>query len=109
MSRTDVRLRQKTARRRRRLGRTLVVASIAACGLGFLAGHATAVTSHSAARHHQRVYVVRPGDSLWSIALRIGAKGSDPRPLVYRITSMNHVQDAGIVPGQRLVLPASSA
>ena len=85
-----------------------MVASIAASGLGVLAGHAIAVTSHPSASH-LRVYVVRPGDTLWSIAVRIGAKGSDPRPLVDRLTAMNHVRDAGIVPGQRLVLPASSA
>jgi len=85
----------------------VVVAAIAASGLGFLAGHATAVTSHAAASSH-RVYVVRPGDTLWSIALRLGGPGADPRPLVDRLTALNHVRDAGITPGERLVLPATS-
>jgi len=77
---------------------------VAVSGLGFLAGHATAVTSHPAAA--RRVYIVRPGDTVWSIAVRIGAPGADPRPLVDRLTALNHVRDAEIVPGERLVLPA---
>lgn len=107
MSRTDVRLRRRAARRRQRLARTLVVAGIAASGLGFLTGHATAVTSHPDVAH-RRVYVVRPGDTLWSIALRIGGPASDPRPLVDRLTALNEVRDAQITPGERLLLPADA-
>jgi len=108
MSRTDVRRRRIAVRPRRRFARTLVVSAVAVSGLGFLAGHATAVTSHPAAAHH-RVYVVRPGDTLWSIALRVAGPGADPRPVVDRLTSLNHVRDAAITPGERLVLPAASA
>ena len=82
-----------------------MVGTIAVSGLGFLAGHATAVTSHPSATH-RRVYVVRPGDTIWSIAVRIGTPGADPRPIVDRLTAINHVRDAEITPGERLVLPA---
>jgi LysM repeat protein len=82
-----------------------VVGTLAVSGLGFLAGHATAVTSHPAPH---RVYVVRPGDTLWSIAIRIDPPGADPRPTVDRLTALNHVLDAEITPGERLVLPGSA-
>jgi len=84
-----------------------MVGAIALSGLGFLAGHATAGPSHRAAAPRERVYVVRPGDTLWGIALRIGGADSDPRPLVAELASMNHVADGAIVPGERLVLPAA--
>jgi nucleoid-associated protein YgaU len=84
----------------------MVVVAIAVSGLGFLAGHATAGTSHPAPVIHPKVYVVRTGDTLWSIALRLGGPGSDPRPLVDRLTTANHVPDAEITPGERLVVPA---
>jgi hypothetical protein len=50
-----------------------------------------------------RVYVVRPYDTLWSIAERSGT--SDPRDLVWRIEQRNHLSTATLVPGQRLLVP----
>ncbi|MDA8184200.1 MAG: LysM peptidoglycan-binding domain-containing protein [Actinomycetota bacterium] len=47
-------------------------------------------------------YVVRPGDTLWSIALRVDPSG-DPRPLVADMA--REVGGDTIFPGQRLVLP----
>jgi len=49
-------------------------------------------------------YVVRPGDTLWSIARRL-APSEDPRPLVDAIAAANHVDGGWIVPGQALVVP----
>jgi len=83
-----------------------MVGAIALSGLGFLAGHAAAGPSHRPAPPRDRIYVVRPGDTLWGIALRIGGTQSDPRPLVDELVSMNHVADGAIVPGERLVLPS---
>ena len=85
------------------------MAVVAVSGLGFLAGHATAVTSHHAPAAPRRVYVVRPGDTIWTIAQRIAGPGTDPRPTVDRLTSLNHVSDAQITPGERLVLPAATS
>lgn len=50
-------------------------------------------------------YVVRPGDTLWSIAVRV-SPGSDPRRVVDQIARANHVDATGLVPGQALLLPA---
>lgn len=51
-----------------------------------------------------RVYVVRPGDTLWSIAERL-RPGEDPRPLVDAIERANGVSAGGLVPGQSLRIP----
>lgn len=51
-----------------------------------------------------RTYVVRPGDTLWSIAERL-RPGSDPRPLVDAIARVNGVSAGGLVPGQSLRIP----
>jgi hypothetical protein len=50
-----------------------------------------------------RVYVVRPYDTLWSIAERSGT--NDPRDLIWRIEQRNHLGSATLVPGQRLLVP----
>jgi len=50
----------------------------------------------------ERRYVVRPYDTLWSIA----ASGyNDPRQGVWEIKERNSLRGATIVPGQVLVLP----
>jgi LysM repeat protein len=51
----------------------------------------------------KRTYVVRAGDTLWSIAAH--AYGGDPREGVWRLEQRNHLVSATIVPGERLVLP----
>ncbi len=52
----------------------------------------------------ERVYVVRSGDSLWSIAGRIEG-GADPRALVDAIAERNGIDPGSVVPGQTLVIP----
>lgn len=53
----------------------------------------------------RRVYVVRSGDTAWSIAARF-AGGSDPRELVDAIGRRNRIDVGAIVPGQALVIPS---
>ncbi|HET6810505.1 MAG TPA: LysM peptidoglycan-binding domain-containing protein [Acidimicrobiales bacterium] len=48
------------------------------------------------------MYVVQPGDTLWSIAGRV-RPGTDPRPLVQALTS--ELGGAGLRPGESLQLP----
>ena len=50
-----------------------------------------------------QVYVVQPGDSLWSIASERYA--GDPREGVWKLEQRNHLLGTTISPGQKLVLP----
>jgi hypothetical protein len=52
---------------------------------------------------HEQVYVVRPADTLWSIA--VGHYAGDPREGVWKLEHRNHLGSPAIRPGQRLVLP----
>jgi LysM repeat protein len=51
----------------------------------------------------KRTYVVKPGDTLWSVAERM--YGGDPRQGIWEIEQRNHLGDATIMPGEKLVLP----
>ena len=63
-----------------------------------------AVAAHaSSGAGHPRVYVVRPYDTLWSIAAQ--KYRGDPRDAIWSIEQRNHLQGALVRPGQRLVLP----
>jgi LysM repeat protein len=46
---------------------------------------------------------VRPGETLWSIA--VASYAGDPREGVWKLQRRNGLASATIVPGQRLVLP----
>ena len=48
-------------------------------------------------------YVVRPTDTLWSIATRYYV--GDPREGVWKLQQRNRLQGTTLVPGQGLVLP----
>jgi LysM repeat protein len=48
-------------------------------------------------------YVVKPTDTLWSIAAKHYA--GDPREGIWELQRRNHLQGTTLVPGQRLVLP----
>ena len=51
----------------------------------------------------KRIYVVRPGDTLWTVAERTYA--GDPREGVWKLQQRNHLASATIVPGEKLVVP----
>jgi LysM repeat protein len=48
-------------------------------------------------------YTVKPGDTLWSIAIKHYA--GDPRDGIWKVEHRNHLSGAVIQPGERLVLP----
>ncbi len=75
----------------------LILVAAAALVVGMLAR-----SSHGAGP--ERTYVVRPADTLWSIAAR--TYSGDAREGVWRLEQRNHLTSAAIRPGQRLVLPA---
>ena len=62
---------------------------------------ATFARSSDASGPEQR-YVVRPADTLWSIA---ATRYSDPREGVYELQRRNGLEGTTIVPGQVLVVP----
>jgi nucleoid-associated protein YgaU len=49
-------------------------------------------------------YVVKAGDTLWSIA-EGHAPGEDPRVVVHQIAELNDLDGGPLVPGRALVLP----
>jgi len=75
----------------------LVVAVIAAMAVGLAAR-----TSHGAGP--ERTYVVRPADTLWSIAARTYA--GDPREGVWELEQRNHLRTDTLRPGQTLIVPS---
>jgi LysM repeat protein len=50
-----------------------------------------------------QAYVVKPGDTLWSIAASRYA--GDPREGVWQLERRNHLAGTTLTPGQRLTLP----
>jgi LysM repeat protein len=77
-------------------GRILIIALVALLGWAVLAR-----TSSGAG--HPAHYVVKPTDTLWSIAQARYA--GDPRDAILRVEQANHLGGPTIVPGQTLLLP----
>lgn len=67
-----------------------------------LAGSATGAVAGGS--QSTRPHVVRPGDTLWSIA-EWSSAGEDPRPIVDAIVRLNGIDADHLVPGQRLLVP----
>jgi LysM repeat protein len=63
----------------------------------------TAVVRPATSHGPKQVYVVKPYDTLWSIAASRYA--GDPRDAVYRIQQANHLEGGMLRVGQPLVLP----
>jgi Tfp pilus assembly protein FimV len=95
----------RTRVRRRRLTALCAAAGLAAVLSGPVA-NAVGVGGTPEA-HPSRTYVVRTGDTLWSIATRL-APSTDPRVVVDAIASTNGVDPGALVPGQQLSIPAVS-
>lgn len=93
---------------RTRVRRRRLAALCAAIGLaGVLSGsvaQAVGVAGPPEAKAG-RTYVVRPGDTVWSIATRF-EPSTDPRIVVDAITSANGVDPGALVPGQQLSIPS---
>jgi LysM repeat protein len=53
---------------------------------------------------HERTHVVRPADTLWSIA--VAHYGGDPREAVWQLRQRNGLDGTLLRPGQKLVLPS---
>ena len=77
-------------------GKLLILVCVIAVAVGLAA-------RGSSGAGPKRTYVVRPGDTLWSVAQRTVA--GDPRQGVWELEQRNHLASATIVPGEKLVLP----
>ncbi len=96
-------------RRRRRIAAALVGVAVGvvlgAPVAGALGRHSTQEDpSVRPAKRWEHVYVVRPGDTVWSIAVDAAA-GADPREVVDAIAVRNGIDAGDVVPGQSLVIP----
>ncbi|MBI3648546.1 MAG: LysM peptidoglycan-binding domain-containing protein [Actinobacteria bacterium] len=96
----------RTGVRRRRFVLTLVSTTLSALLIGPV-GHGLSAGAQ-VRREADSTYVVGQGDTLWSIAAGREAPGEDPRPLIDAIERANGIGPADLVPGQTLVVPASS-
>jgi len=77
-------------------GKLLILVCVAALAVGLAA-------RGSSGAGPRQTYVVRPGDTLWSVAQRTYV--GDPRQGVWELQHRNHLATATIVPGQKLVVP----
>jgi LysM repeat protein len=71
--------------------------------LAFLVGWVIFVARPSSGLGPKRTYVVKPYDTLWTIAA--SHYGGDPREGIWKLERRNHLASSTITPGQRLVLP----
>jgi len=77
-------------------GKLLILLALGAVAFGVIA-HA------SSGAGSERGYVVKPADTLWSIAAKSYA--GDTREGVWRLQQRNHLHSELLRPGQKLVLP----
>ncbi|HEV2374780.1 MAG TPA: LysM peptidoglycan-binding domain-containing protein [Streptosporangiaceae bacterium] len=101
---------QPRVRLTRRGRAAVVVAAVAgALALAWLAGVASGLAaagglSSGGVAAATTSVVVRPGQTLWSIALH-AQPAADPRAVVQEIVSLNALHSVVIQPGQRLRVP----
>ena len=73
-------------------------------GLLALGALAVGIAAHaSSGAGPERHYVVKPSDTLWSIAAK--SYGGDTREGVWKLQQRNHLHSALLTPGEKLVLP----
>lgn len=96
---------QTMRRRRERLMRRAVVLVLL---LLALLAVPLALRARAASPAHAPVQVVvKPGDTLWTIAQQHALVSRDPRELVDIVATYNHLGTRPLAPGQVLYLPAS--
>ncbi len=77
-------------------GRLVIIAS-----MGLILWGVVARASNGAGP--EAIYVVKPHDTLWSIATK--TYGGDPREGIWKLEQRNGLAGATIVPGEKLVIP----
>ena len=88
-----------------RRGRVVVVlVALVLLIVGFSMGQVASQAAGPARHVSPPTVTVQPGESLWSLAVRI-APQTDPRLVVDQIESLNHLASAEVFAGQQLVVP----
>ena len=95
----------RTRVRRRRLTLTVSLALVAAAWAGPTVR--ALGSTEQPAKVARGSYVVREGDTLWSIARKLSPT-ADPRPVVDALSTANGIDAGELVPGQTLVVSAGS-
>ena len=91
--------------RRGRLARSLVVLSLAIVAASVAGGQAGASTSAKVSAAQSFITVtVAPGDTVWSLANRVGG-GHDVGGLVSDIIEINALTSGDVVAGQKIRIP----
>ena len=98
--------------RRGRLARTLVVLSLAIVLGSLVSGslvsaNAGAGTDVPAAATSFITVTVAPGETIWSLATRMGSDSGDVRGLVSEILEVNSLKSVDVEAGQKIRIPLS--
>jgi nucleoid-associated protein YgaU len=88
---------------RRGRGLLVTLALVAAVLLGFVGGRANAASDPGPSTVS---VVVRPGDTLWSLARGVAEPGEDVRDVVLELQWLNGMDSAALVAGDVIRLPA---
>jgi hypothetical protein len=97
-----VRVGHRSLRLTRRGQAVLLLVVAASVYAAFGLGRANAGPEPVSSSAHQ--VVVQQGDSLWAIASRV-SPNKDPRDVVGKIESLNHLRGSTVAAGQTLQLP----
>ncbi|MGA8474093.1 MAG: LysM peptidoglycan-binding domain-containing protein [Candidatus Cybelea sp.] len=79
--------------------------ALAALGLMVALPTLSSVRLYAATTQRYATVIVRPGDTLWSIAATHAAPTADVQEVVDRISDANHLQGGTLQPGQHLRIP----
>lgn len=99
----SVAMRQRRAQQRARR-RTAFIAFVLL--LGLLGPLAAYVRASSGVQPSEVRVTVRAGDTLWDLAQRHAAPGTDLRELIFEIRRANGLRTSNLYPGQVLVITA---
>ncbi|MGY1745649.1 LysM peptidoglycan-binding domain-containing protein [Blastococcus sp. SYSU D00695] len=83
----------------------LTALTVAVAALGLLVLSALVAGPEGLRPAGESDVVVRPGDTVWSIAAEVAGPGEDVRAVVDAIEELNDLEGAVVVPGQVLAVP----
>jgi LysM repeat protein len=79
--------------------------ALTALGLMVALPSLSSMRLYAATAQHYLTVTVRPGDTLWSIAVAHAKPTADMQEIVDRISDANHLDGGELQPGQHLRIP----